>query len=237
MRFLEDERIHSLIQGVLLVLLVFNVFLHIFALSSFSKKEETTDEISTFVEEEEQDTELPYEELEEKQMIKVDIKGAIQKPGVYELSSGSIINDVIHLAGGLKSNASTKYLNLSKKLSDEMVIYIYTTTQVNKMDSPSTDVCTVSSSDIRPCAGSSVVVSGSSTTNSDDNTTDTSGKISINKASLEELMTLSGIGKAKAEAIIQYRQENGGFKTLEEIMKVSGIGEAAYNKIKDNITL
>ena len=63
------------------------------------------------------------------------------------------------------------------------------------------------------------------------------GKVSINTATLEELMTLDGIGQSKAEAIIKYREENGGFKSLEEIMNISGIGEKVYTKIKDNITL
>jgi len=61
--------------------------------------------------------------------------------------------------------------------------------------------------------------------------------ISINNATLEELMTLSGIGKTKAESIIKYRNENGGFKTLEELKNVKGIGDSTFEKIKANITL
>ena len=58
--------------------------------------------------------------------IKVDVKGAVKKEGVYELEEGARISDLIKVAGGLKSNASTKYLNLSKKLTDEMVVKVYT---------------------------------------------------------------------------------------------------------------
>ena len=63
------------------------------------------------------------------------------------------------------------------------------------------------------------------------------GKVSINTASLEELMTLSGIGEAKAKEIITYREQNGPFQTIEDIMKVSGIGEKAFAQIKEDITL
>ena len=62
-------------------------------------------------------------------------------------------------------------------------------------------------------------------------------KISINTATKEELMKLDGIGESKAENIIKYREENGNFKTIEDIKNVSGIGDAAYEKIKDSITI
>ena len=65
----------------------------------------------------------------------------------------------------------------------------------------------------------------------------TPGKIDLNTASMEELMTLRGIGQAKAEAVIRYREEQGPFRTTEEIMKIPGIKEAAFQKIKDDITV
>lgn len=61
------------------------------------------------------------------------------------------------------------------------------------------------------------------------------GKVNINKASKEELMTLSGVGEAKADAIIRYREENGNFKSIEEIMEIEGIKEGVFRKIEDQI--
>ena len=62
-------------------------------------------------------------------------------------------------------------------------------------------------------------------------------KISLNKATLDELLQISGIGESKAKAILTYREENGEFKSIEDIKNVSGIGEALFEKIKDQITV
>lgn len=67
--------------------------------------------------------------------------------------------------------------------------------------------------------------------------TNADGKININRASKEELMTLPGVGKSKAEAIIRYRSENGNFKSIEEIMEIEGIKEGVFKKIEDQITV
>ncbi len=173
--------------------------------------------------------------------INVDIKGAVKNPGVYKVNEDSIINDVIKLAGGLKSNASTKYTNLSKKVSNEMVITIYTTSQINQMSSPTTEICNAPTENISNCQNSSIVeIKPSSNENKNETnseSTNKDNKISLNSATKEELMTLTGVGEAKAESIIEYREKNNGFKTLEELMNISGIGEKAYEKIKDNIKL
>ena len=86
------------------------------------------------------------------------------------------------------------------------------------------------------CLESSVKESNNQS-NTSDKPNNISGKISINKASKEELMHLSGIGEAKANKIIEYRTQNGLFTTIEDIKKVSGIGEAIFAKIKDYITV
>lgn len=63
------------------------------------------------------------------------------------------------------------------------------------------------------------------------------GLVNINQASKEQLMALPGIGESRAEDIIRYREESGGFQRIEDIMKVSGIKDAAFQKIKDSITV
>ena len=167
--------------------------------------------------------------------VYVDIKGAIVNPGVYKVDSNSIINDVISVAGGLKKNGSTKNINLSKKVKDEMVIYIYTKFELNNVSSIK-DECICNDSVISNCLDNnySLIVTNEQ---QEDSVIINDGKVSINTGSLEDLMTLNGIGESKAKAIIEYREKNGLFKTIEEIMNVSGIGDAAYQKIKDTIKL
>lgn len=63
------------------------------------------------------------------------------------------------------------------------------------------------------------------------------GIVNLNTASKEQLMTLPGIGESRAEDIVRYRKESGGFQSIEEIMNVPGIKESAYLKIKDSITV
>lgn len=241
----NDLKKYGIGVGLLVLLVIsigFNIFFEYRINKIKSEENNSSDESLVSIVEEEQD-DISLEEEDVEVYFTVDIKGAVKKSGVYELKEGSRVQDVIKAAGGLKSNASTKNINLSKKISDEMVIYIYTTSELKKLSSQTTDeVCVSSSQDISSCSGASIVeVSGSdsSSNNNSNSTSSTSSmsKVSINTGTKEELMTLSGIGESKALAIIEYRNTNGEFKSLEDIMNVSGIGEAAYNKIKDYITL
>lgn len=68
-------------------------------------------------------------------------------------------------------------------------------------------------------------------------TGNTDGKLNINTASFEELKTLNGIGDTRAESILKYREEHGGFQTIEDLMNVEGIKEGVFEKIKDRITV
>ncbi|MCI5732619.1 MAG: helix-hairpin-helix domain-containing protein [Tenericutes bacterium] len=175
--------------------------------------------------------------------IYVDVKGAVKNPGVYELSNTSRVIDAINLAGGLSDLADTINLNLSKKLSDEMIIIVYTKTELStyyKKNNNRNAVCAslecVCIDDYND-ACISKESSNKSNSKTDNTTKSTNSKVSINTASKEELMSLSGIGESKAEKIITYRNDNGKFNSIEDLKKVSGIGDSIFEKIKDKIIL
>lgn len=165
--------------------------------------------------------------------IKVDIKGAVKKPGVYSVTDDKRVIDVIKSAGGLNSNANTNYINLSAKITDEMVIWVYTNSEINKLklNNNSTEYM------IKSC-NCPVVDNTTCLSNSNSNkTSNKNNMVNINTANIEELTSLTGIGESKAKSIIEYRTKNGKFKKIEDIMNVTGIGESAYNKIKNIITV
>lgn len=170
---------------------------------------------------------------EESTKLYFDIKGSVKKPGVYEFIQGDKIIDAINKAGGLTKNATTNNLNLSKKLTNEMVIYVFsknelTTTKALESVSNASE-CKCETIEINNCVDKN-------TTNESNNDT-VPAKININTDNKERLMTISGIGSSKADAIIEYRTKNGNFKTTEDIMNVSGISKTIYDKIKDIITV
>ncbi len=211
---------------VLIVMIVLNYI-------SSNDVVETSDSV-VVAEERTESIDAKSNEVADNPNVKVDIKGAIAKPGVYEVNSDYRVIDVIKLAGGLKSNANTNYINLSSKVTDEMVIWIYTTKEISefKLKQSSTQYM------IEKC--NCPVLDNTTCLNSNSNKNSNSSKeqnsyLNINTATLEELMTLDGIGESKAQNIIEYRTKNGTFKSIEDIMNVNGIGETVYNKIKDHI--
>lgn len=184
----------------------------------------------------------------------VEVKGAVKKPGVYLVNDDNIINDLINLAGGFKKNAYSKNINLSKQLTKELVIYVYTENEYKKNNTKEEVkevVCVCPTYDISECTNntiSEIVVNNDENTNksitinndeieNNDNISSNSYLVNINTASKEELMKLTGIGESKALDIISYRKLNGNFKSIEDIKNVSGIGNSIYEKIKDSITV
>ncbi len=182
-----------------------------------TKKEEAVEEFS-----------FP-EAKEEGEKWMVDIKGAIEKPGVYEVSSTTRVIDVITLAGGLKKDANTDFLNLSRKVEDGDIIWIYTEKEIAALKEGKTTIEYVQEACHCPDVQNSACLST-------DTSTTNSSKVNINTASKEELMSLSGIGESKAEAILAYRKKTK-FQTIEDIKKVSGIGDSVFEKIKEHITV
>ena len=177
------------------------------------------------------------EEEEEEVYYQVDIKGEVINPGIYTVKEGSRVIDVIRLAGDLTEVADTSVLNLSKKVKDEMVIIVYSYDEVENF------TATKEKEEIEQeaCLSQNGIQNDACIKDSTDDTSSSSvvisGKLSLNTATLDELMTLPGIGESKAQAIIEYREEVGAFQNIEELKEVSGIGDAIFDQIKENITI
>lgn len=172
--------------------------------------------------------------IDETEKVKVDIKGQILNPGLYEMTSSDRVSDVIASAGGLTEHADISVINLSKRLQDEMVIIIYSKQEVmnfkdtKQLEEQVINHCRkVLENELRNDA----CIDVNNATNSD-----FGGLININTASVEELMMLPGIGETRAKAIVLYREEHGSFSSIEEIKDVSGIGESVFASLKENIT-
>lgn len=195
-------------------------------------KENKIDEPTIELEQEEN-----IETKEEIKKIKIDIKGEVQAPGVYELEETARVSDAIKISGGLTENADTELINLSKTLKDEMVIIVYNKYEIeelrNKINDPETIIKYIEKKCTCPDTTNDACIKKE--TNSKEEIKQ--GKISINTATVEELMQVDGIGESKAKAIIKYREENGPFEKIEDITKVSGIGESTFEKFKEYITI
>lgn len=152
-------------------------------------------------------------EIQEDSSILVDLKGAVQKEGVYKLTASSRVRDVIELAGGLTQEADRHAVNFAEKLVDEQVVY------VAKQGEDISVLPNASS------AGKANAEMSNST------------KVNINKANLEELQRISGIGVKRAQDILETRDSLGGFKTLDDLRQVSGIGEKTLEKLKHELSL
>ena len=205
---MEYKKVLSIIGGVLAVIVIILVGRGMMA-SSTKEKVMVTNAVNT-TRVEETTTMMP-------QNCYVDIKGEVLRPGVYEFSCESRIQEVIKKAGGFTEEADETKINLAQKISDQMQII------VPNVHSKQEDGLTEGNSE-----------KGSSTNTSVSNSKQ--GTININTATLEELQTIKGIGKKKAEAILQYRKEHGAFRTKEDLLQVKGIGKKALEAIESQVT-
>ena len=150
------------------------------------------------------------DESVEQDLITVDVKGAVKSPGIYDLPVGSRVNDAVQKAGGLTEQADSKSLNLAQKVSDEALVYVPTKGEE---------------------AASQQTGSGVASSTSKEK------KVNLNKASLEEIKQVKGLGGKRAQDIIDHRETNGKFKSVDELKKVSGIGAKTIEKLKDYVTV
>ena len=190
-------------------------------------KEEPKEEIAL------EKKETKKDKVEVIEQLKVDIKGQVINPGIYSLKADSRVIDVIAAAGGLTGEADTSVINLSKKITDEMVIIVYSKNEVADFHKTKEVEEQVQEKCIQK--NEEALRNDACIKNESEIKKDT--KISINTATKEELMTLTGIGESKAKDIISYREKNGPFKTIEDLKKVTGIGDNIFAKIKENITV
>ena len=213
----------KIIIGFLSIVIVGGCFIYYY----FYQKEEVNLDNNINLKVEEVKKEEKKEEVVSEKCY-FDIKGEVKNPGVYSIECDKRIIDAINVSGGLTKNSDTSVLNLSKKIEDGMVIVIYSKKEVSdylntlkELDDKSS-ICDNSNIENDAC--------------SDNNSSNNNSLININTASVSELMSLSGIGEAKAKSIISYREKTP-FKSIEDIKNVEGIGESLYASIKENITV
>lgn len=181
------------------------------------------------------ETEIPAA-TEAPQKIFVDVCGAVASPGVYELDEGSRIFQAVDAAGGYLPEAASDYLNKARSLDDGQQIYVPTQEEVEAGPEEILAKRPEISDLTGNTAGDSAGEQNSRLSETEAGQGQLDDRIDLNTADAALLSTLSGIGQSKAEAIIAYRQEHGGFASIEEIMNVEGIKEGTFSKIKDKIS-
>ena len=195
---------YSIMSGLVLILVI-----SVFFLYTTNKEEDVLWEIAPSTSDEEIAVEVSESTMPTTEIL-VDIKGAIQQPGVYHLPSDARLHELILVAGGFTKEAEERQLNLAEKLSDQQMIYVPSKEEVDfSVELPQLNQ------------------EGNAET----------GLINLNTATLLQLQELPGIGPAKAQAIITYREENGLFKTVEDLLNISGFGEKTLEKLRAMITL
>ena len=138
--------------------------------------------------------------------IYVHIVGAVKKPGVYIFQHKPRVIEVVDKAGGFTKDAVVSMINQAEVVEDGTQLTIASSKDNKKKEK-------------------------SQKKGTDAN----SGKVNLNQATKEELMTLTGIGEAKAVAIIAYREANGRFQKIEDLMNITGIKEGVFDKIQSQI--
>ncbi len=176
------------------------------------KEGESLEELSVSDKEKtEEEQSAPEEQKDPAETVYVYVCGAVNAPGVYELKEDARVFEAISLAGGMTAEAAPEAVSQARTVADGEQIYVPTVQEIQMQG-----------------AGVEDIVTGNA---------DVSGKVNINTAGKEELMTLTGIGEAKAQSILDYREKHGRFGSIEDLMLIEGIKEGVFNKIKEDITI
>jgi competence protein ComEA len=221
---LIDEYFNKINKIVIISLLIIIIGLFMFIVTFVPKEKvvEVPVEVEKIIEKEHEET------------YQVDIKGAVKKPGVYVMNFDDRVIDVIEMAGGLLKESDTRFLNLSKKIFDEMVVVIYTQSEIKEIKESEIKIKEVIKYIEKDCLCPEPEFNDACFCSEIE---ETNNLISLNTATMEELMTLTGIGESKAKAIIKYREDNGSFTSLDQLKEISGIGDSIFDKVKEDITL
>ena len=208
MDFLEkiEEKKWVVLSIALSIVIMFLIFMTV-----FSKKEVVIEEATQTSSVIERQTEEASNQETQTDMY-VDIKGAVVKPGIYQVNGNMRVLNVVELAGGFLKEADDKQINLSERVSDQMVIYI-------------------------PKEGEHLEEIAINQQGSKADTDKSETLINLNTATIEELKQLNGVGDKKAENIIRHREEKGSFKVIDELKEVDGIGEKTFENLKSFITV
>lgn len=214
--YIEKQTLIAKISGLLAAIFLL-VIVSWFLLSRTDPLEEKTGTVSDISQVPEGVEQAKPQQVAQKrrsgmQLLMVDIKGAVKRPGVYDFKQKEVrLRDVLEAAGGIEATADTRGVNFAAKIADETLIYI--PFQGEELPEAAGQVATTNTSG----------ASGAS------------GKININQADVTELQKIPGIGQKRAEDIFRYREENGKFKTIEDLQNVSGIGKKTLEKLAETI--
>ena len=163
-------------------------------------------------------------------MIYVDVCGAVANPGVFQLAAGSRVFQAIEAAGGYLPEAALTCVNRAGVLTDGQQLYILTQEEMERQGLDSAEMAGASDGQMNGSAGTGQNTGTTAQVQQDN-------RININTADEAQLITLTGIGATRAQAIIAYREKNGPFAAIEDIMNVQGIKEGTFAKIKDEIVV
>lgn len=210
-----DNKKKIIISIILIILMIILITIYII---NTNEKEEIDLNIILLENSEEENVEITNEIYEEEK-IAVHIIGEVKKEGIIYLEEGSRVADAIEKAGGETKEADLSKINLAYILQDGEKIYV-----PNKNDETAEYITKEN--------GNNLISEGNNTSN---NLKGENDKVNINTATLNELDSLPGIGPSTAQKIIDYREENGNFKTIEDLQNVKGIGDAKFEEIKDKI--